>query len=135
MSIKLGSFDVVNVTIEVSPTTGLCEVMCTYNSGSDAQGCLVFLKHEATGELHCISLYFNNTVMTVMKETLECHSGLLMSGMYYVNASDIEKNGSISETLAVTNVMRTCNPLHPGKLCRYHSSYYYCLLQLQMRQT
>ena len=113
---NLGSFDVVNVTIEVSPTTGLCEVMCAYNSGSNAQGCLVFLKHEATGELYCISLYFNNTFMAVMKETLECRSSLLQSGMYYVNASDIEKNGSISETLAITNMMRTCNPQHPGKL-------------------
>ncbi|KAL5515879.1 hypothetical protein EMCRGX_G001122 [Ephydatia muelleri] len=110
----ISSFDVVNVTIEISPTTGLCEVMCAYNSGSNAQGCLVFLKHEATGELYCISLYFNNTFMAVMKETLECRSSLLQSGMYYVNASDIEKNGSISETLAITNMMRTCNPQHPA---------------------
>lgn len=90
-----------------SPSNGFCEVHCTFNSGSNAQGCLVRLKYATTGEEYCISLSYNNTVLGM----LQCQSQYNQfnkSGMYNVTVYDIENNGSLSARPALANVMHTC---------------------------
>ena len=81
----VGTFDV-GVLVNISSPMGL---VCLFNTGSLARGCLVYLTDTDTGVTYCrVSLCPSS-------------NGLLRTGVYSVEVYDIERDGSVSSVPAL----------------------------------
>ena len=93
----LGTFNVIGVSITSSPT-GL---MCLFNPGSLARGCLVYLTDTVTGVTYCrVVARSLNTPVNISLCPASSFSDL-SAGMYSVQVYDIESDGSVSPVPAI----------------------------------
>ena len=106
-SILVGTFGVVGVSVNTSSPTGL---VCLYNPGSLARGCLVYLTDTATGVTYCMVVV--RSVDTLMNMS-SCPSspsspnGSLSTGVYSVEVYDIESDGGVSSVPALAGEVVT----------------------------
>ena len=100
----LSTFNVIGVSVN---TSGL---VCVFNPGSHARGCLVYLTDAATGVTYCIAV--GRSLDTPVNTSL-CPStssnGPLSAGEYLAKVYDIESDGSVSKLPAITENVE-CGP-------------------------
>ena len=98
MYLVLGTFNVIGVSVNPSPPTGL---VCLFNPGSLARGCLVYLTDTATGVTYCrVVARSLNTPVNVSLCPASSFSDL-SAGMYSVEVYDITSDGSVSPLPAI----------------------------------
>ena len=102
-SFLVGTFDVVGVSVNTSSPMGL---VCLFNTGSLARGCLVYLTDTDAGVTYCKVIW--RTLDTLVNISL-CPSsnGPLSTGVYLVEVYDIEKDGSVSSVPALAGEIVT----------------------------
>ena len=95
----IGTFDVIGVTANATSSTGL---VCLFNPGSLAIGCLVYLTDTATGAIYCkvversLSIHLNMSLCPSNSS-----NGPLSVGVYSVEVYDIESDGSVLTVPAI----------------------------------
>ena len=93
----LGTFDVVGVSVNTSSPMGL---VCLFNTGSLARGCLVYLTDIGTGVTYC-RVVWRSLDTPVNMSLCPTSNGPLGTGVYSVDVYDIERDGSVSSVPAL----------------------------------
>ena len=98
-----GTFGVIGISVNTSSPTGL---VCLFNPGSLATGCLVYLTDTATGIIYCrvVGRSLDTPVNTSLCPYLR-YNGPLSTGNYSVMVYTIESDGSVSLVPAITEVV------------------------------
>ena len=96
-SFLVGTFDVVGVSVNTSSPMGL---VCLFNTGSLARGCLVYLTDTDTGVTYC-RLVWRSLDTPVNMSLCPSSNGPLSTGVYTVEVYDIERDGSVSSVPAL----------------------------------
>mgnify|MGYP003430199711 CR=1 FL=1 len=94
----VGTFDVVGVSVNTSSPMGL---VCLFNTGSLARGCLVYLTDTDTGVTYC-RVVWRSLDTPVNMSLCPSSNGPLCTGVYSVEVYDIERDGSVSSVPAIT---------------------------------
>ena len=100
---RVGTFNVVGVSVNTSSPMGL---VCLFNIGSLARGCLVYLTDTDTGVAYCrvvwrsLDTSDNMSLCTSSKDPLS-------TGVYSVEVYDIERDGSVSSVPALAGEIVT----------------------------
>ena len=99
----VGTFDVVGVSVNSSSPMGL---VCVFNTGSLARGCLVYLTDIGTGVTYCRVVW--RSLDTPVNMSL-CPSSTdpLSTGVHSVEVYDIERDGSVSSVPALAGEIVT----------------------------
>eukprot|EP00731_Ephydatia_muelleri_P019307 Em0012g132a len=102
-TVVISTFNVVGVSVNTSSPMGL---VCLFNTGSLARGCLVYLTDTDTGVAYCrvvwrsLDTSDNMSLCTSSKD-------LLSTGVYSVEVYDIERDGSVSSVPALAGEIVT----------------------------
>ena len=99
----VGTFDVIGVYVNISSPMGL---LCLFNTGSLARGCLVYLTDTDTGVTYC-RVVWRSLDIPVNISLCPSSNGPLCTGVYSVEVYDIEKDGSVSSVPAVAGEIMT----------------------------
>ena len=94
-----GTFGVIGISVNTSSPTGL---VCLFNPGSLATGCLVYLTDTATGTRYCRVV--GRSLDTPVNISLCPSNGSVSTGKYSVEVYTIESDGSVSSVPAITGV-------------------------------
>ena len=97
------TFDVVGVSVNISSPMGL---VCLFNTGSLARGCLVYLTDTDAGVKYCIVVWRSLDTPDNMS-LCPSSSGTLCTGVYSVEVYDIERDGSVSSVPALAGEIVT----------------------------
>ena len=101
----VGTFDVVGVSVNTSSPTGL---LCLFNPGSLATGCLVYLTDTHTGVTYCrVVVRSLDTPVNMSFCPSSPSNGPLGTGVYSVEVYDIESDGGVSSVPALAGEMVT----------------------------
>ena len=103
----VGTFDVVGVSVNTSSPT---ELVCLFNSGSLARGCLVYLTDTATGVTYCMVVVRSVDTpvnMSSCPSSPSSPNGPLSTGVYSVEVYDIESDGGVSSVPALAGEVVT----------------------------
>ena len=103
----VGTFDVVGVFVNTSSPTGL---VCLFNPGSLARGCLVYLTDTATGVTYCMVVVRSVDTpvnMSSCPSSPSSSNGPLSTGVYSVEVYDIESDGGVSSVPALAGEVVT----------------------------
>ena len=92
----VGTFDVVGVSVN---TSSPMELVCLFNTGSLARGCLVYLTDTDTGVTYCRVVWRSLDTPVNMSP--------LSTGVYSVEVYDIESDGSVSSVPALAGEIVT----------------------------
>ena len=92
-----GTFDVVGVSVNTSPPMGL---VCLFNTGSLARGCLVYLTDTDTGVTYC-RVVWRSLDTPVNMSLCPSSNSPLSTGVYSVEVYDIDRDGSVSSVPAI----------------------------------
>ena len=98
----VGTFDV-GVSVNISSPMGL---MCLFNTGSLARGCLVYLTDTDTGVTYC-RVVRRSLDTPVNMSLCPSSNGPLCTGVYSVEVYDIERDGSVSSVPALAGEIVT----------------------------
>ena len=99
----VGTFDVVGVSVNTSSPMGL---VCLFNTGSLARGCLVYLTDTDTGVTYC-RVVWRSLDMTDNMSLCPSSNGPLCTGVYSAEVFDIERDGSVSSVPALAGEIVT----------------------------
>ena len=102
-SFLVGTFDVVGVSVNISSPMGL---VCLFNTGSLARGCLVYLTDIDTGVTYCKVVWRSLDTPDNMS-LCPSSNGPLSTGVYSVEVYDIERDGSVSSVPALAGEIVT----------------------------
>ena len=95
-----GTFGVIGISANTSSPTGL---VCLFNPGSLATGCLVYLTDTATGVTYCRVVGRSlDTPVNISLCPFSHFNGPLGTGVYSVVVYVIESDGSVSSIPAIT---------------------------------
>ena len=98
-----GTFGVIGISANTSSPTGL---VCLFNPGSLATGCLVSLTDTATGVTYCRVVGRSlDTPVNISLCPFSTSNGPLGTGVYSVVVYVIENDGSVSSVPAITGVV------------------------------
>ena len=100
---SVGTFDVVGVSVNTSSPMGL---VCLFNTGSLARGCLVYLTDTDTGVTYC-RVVWRSLDTPVNMSLCPSSNGPLCTGVYSVEVYDIERDGSVSSVPALAGEIVT----------------------------
>ena len=99
----IATFDVVDVSVNTSSPMGL---VCLFNTGSLARGCLVYLTDTDTGVTYC-RVVWRSLDTPVNMSLCPSSNGPLCTGVYSVEVYDIERDGSVSSVPALAGEIVT----------------------------
>ena len=99
----VATFDVVGVSVNTSSPMGL---VCLFNTGSLARGCLVYLTDTDTGLEYCRVVWRSLDTPDNMS-VCPSSNGSLCTGVYSVEVYDIERDGSVSSVPALAGEIVT----------------------------
>ena len=102
-SFLVGTFDVVGVSVNTSSPMGL---VCLFNTGSLARGCLVYLTDTDAGVKYC-RVVWRSLDTSVNMSLCPSSNGPLSTGVYSVEVYDIERDGSVSSVPALAGEVVT----------------------------
>eukprot|EP00731_Ephydatia_muelleri_P019235 Em0012g60a len=102
-TVVISTFDVVGVSVNTSSLMGL---VCLFNTGSLARGCLVYLTDTDTGVTYCRVVWRSLDIPVDMSLCPSCN-GPLSTGVYSVEVYDIERDGSVSSVPALAGEIVT----------------------------
>ena len=101
ISFLVATFDVVGVSVKASSPMGL---VCLFNTGSLARGCLVYLTDADTGVTYC-RVVWRSLDTPVNMSLCPPSNGPLSTGVYSVEVYDIERDGSVSSVPALAGMI------------------------------
>ena len=99
-SFLVGTFDVVGVSVNTS------SLVCLFNTGSLARGCLVYLTDTDTGVTYC-RVVWRSLDTPVNMSLCPTSNSPLSTGVYSVEVYDIESDGSVSSVPALAGEVVT----------------------------
>eukprot|EP00731_Ephydatia_muelleri_P019289 Em0012g114a len=102
-TVVISTFDVVVVSINTSSPMGL---VCLFNTGSLARGCLVYLTDTDTGVTYC-RVVWRSLDKPVSTSLCLSSNGPLSTRVYSVEVYDIERDGSVSSVPALAGEIVT----------------------------
>ena len=102
-SFLVGTFDVIRVFVNISSPMGL---VCLFNTGSLARGCLVYLTDTDTGVTYC-RVVWRSLDTPVNMSLCPTSNGPLSTGVYSVAVYDIERDGRVSSVPALAEEVMT----------------------------
>ena len=106
-SFLVGTFDVVGVSVNTSSPMGL---VCLFNTGSLARGCLVYLTDTDTCVTYC-RVVWRSLDTPVNTSLCPSSNDPLSTGVYSVEVYDIERDGSVSSVPALAGeIVTVCGP-------------------------
>ena len=125
----VGTFDVVGVSVN---TSSPMELVCLFNTGSLARGCLVYLTDTDTGVTYCRVVWRSLDTPVNMSP--------LCTGVYSVEVYDIERDGSVSSVPALAGEIVTVfgpstsyglsvEDIHHVTSCELSTHYGPCVMQ------
>ena len=97
-----GTFGVIGISVNTSSPTGL---VCLFNPGSLATGCLVYLTDTATGITYCRVVGRSLDTPVNISLCPFSSNGPLSTGKYSVMVCTIESDGSVSSVPAISGVV------------------------------
>ncbi|KAL5488558.1 hypothetical protein EMCRGX_G017513 [Ephydatia muelleri] len=112
------TFDVVGVSVNTSSPMGL---VCLFNTGSLARGCLVYLTDTDTG-VTCCRVVWRSLDTPVNMSLCSSSNGPLSTGVYSVEVYDIERDGSVSSVPALAGEIVTVSTVD-GPFTMYYSPF------------
>ncbi|KAL5488546.1 hypothetical protein EMCRGX_G017500 [Ephydatia muelleri] len=102
-TVVITTFDVVGVSVNSSSPM---ELVCLFNTGSPARGCLVYLTDTDTGVTCCRVVWRSLDTPANMSLCTSCN-GPLSTGVYSVEVYDIERDWSVSSVPALAGEIVT----------------------------
>ena len=102
-TVVISTFDVVGVSVNTSSPMGL---VCLFNTGSLARGCLVYLTDTDTSVTSC-RVVWRSLDTPVNMSLCPSSNGPFCTGVYSVEVYDIERDGSVSSVPALAGEIVT----------------------------